>query len=123
MTEPTTEPAAQQPDAKAPLPVWKGLKMSGAWRTYTMVFALIAIWLIFAYTTGGVFLEARNFSNLMRQATITGVLAVGMLMVIVTGHIDLSIGSAVGLAGGVAAMPGSAGGWGPLSRLASRWDS
>ncbi len=74
------------------------------WRTYTMVFALILIWIIFATTTNGVFLEARNLSNLMRQATITGVLAVGMLMVILPGHIDLSIGSVAGLTGGLAAI-------------------
>src|SRR5215470_10678616 len=74
------------------------------WRTYTMVFALVLIWIIFSYTTHGVFLEARNFSNLMRQATITGVLAVGMLLVILPGHIDLSIGSVAGLTGGLAAI-------------------
>ncbi|HEV8482751.1 MAG TPA: sugar ABC transporter permease [Blastocatellia bacterium] len=118
MTEPVTEPVAQQPEAEAPRRPWSGFKASSAWRTYTMVFALIAIWLIFAYTTGGVFLEARNFSNLMRQATITGVLAVGMLMVIVTGHIDLSIGSAVGLAGGVAAIADAWLGWGLAPSLA-----
>lgn len=73
-------------------------------RAYTMVFALIAIWLYFHYSTGQIFLEPRNFSNLMRQTSVTGVLAVGMLMVIVTGQIDLSIGSLVGLAGGVAAI-------------------
>jgi len=37
----------------------------------------------------------------MRQTAVTGVLAVGMLMVIVTGQIDLSVGSVVGLAGGI----------------------
>jgi len=52
---------------------------------------------------GHIFLEPRNFSNLMRQTSVTGVLAVGMLMVIVTAQIDLSIGSLVGLAGGIAA--------------------
>ena len=73
-------------------------------RAYTMVFALIAIWVIFTYATGGIFLEARNFSNLMRQTAVTGVLAVGMLMIIVTGQIDLSVGSLVGLTGGLAAI-------------------
>jgi D-xylose transport system permease protein len=73
-------------------------------RAYTMVFALIAIWVIFTYATGGIFLEARNFSNLMRQTAVTGVLAVGMLMVIVTGQIDLSVGALVGLTGGLAAI-------------------
>ena len=73
-------------------------------RAYTMVFALIAIWVIFTYATGGIFLESRNFSNLMRQTAVTGVLAVGMLMVIVTGQIDLSVGALVGLTGGLAAI-------------------
>jgi D-xylose transport system permease protein len=73
-------------------------------RAYTMVFALIAIWVIFTYATGGIFLQSRNFSNLMRQTAVTGVLAVGMLMVIVTGQIDLSVGAVVGLTGGLAAI-------------------
>ena len=73
-------------------------------RAYTMVFALVAIWIYFHYSTGQIFLESRNFSNLMRQTAVTGVLAVGMLMVIITGQIDLSVGSVVGLAGGVAAV-------------------
>lgn len=77
-----------------------------------MVIALVAVWAIFAYTTDGVFLEARNFSNLMRQSTITAILSVGMLMVIVTSHIDLSVGSVVGLAGGVAAVAQGWLGWG-----------
>jgi D-xylose transport system permease protein len=73
-------------------------------RAYTMVFALLAIWIFFHYSTDQLFLDPRNFSNLMRQTAVTGVLAVGMLMVIVTGQIDLSIGSVVGLAGGIAAI-------------------
>src|SRR6266516_3874989 len=60
-------------------------------RAYTMVFALVAIWIYFNFSTGHIFLESRNFSNLMRQTSVTGVLAVGMLMVIVTAQIDLSI--------------------------------
>ena len=82
-------------------------------RAYTMVFALVLIWLFFHWTTDGIFLSPRNFSNLFKQTAVTGVLAVGMLMVIVAGQIDLSVGSVVGLAGGVAAMlqdPGGLGG-------------
>ena len=73
-------------------------------RAYTMVFALLAIWIFFHYSTDQIFLDPRNFSNLMRQTAVTGVLAVGMLMAIVTGQIDLSVGSVVGLAGGIAAI-------------------
>ncbi|MFY9610052.1 MAG: sugar ABC transporter permease [Blastocatellia bacterium] len=92
-----------------------------ALRAYTMVLALIAVWVFFQYATGGIFLEARNFSNLMRQTAVTGVLSVGMLMVIVTGQIDLSVGSVVGLAGGVAAAAASQAwlGWGLIPSLAA----
>jgi D-xylose transport system permease protein len=84
-----------------------------------MVFALIAIWIYFHYSTGQIFLEPRNFSNLMRQTSVTGVLAVGMLMVIVAGQIDLSVGSVVGLAGGVAAIAQGWLGWGLIPSLAA----
>jgi D-xylose transport system permease protein len=85
-------------------------------RAYTMLFALVAIWLFFQWATSGIFLSPRNFSNLFQQMAVTGVLAVGMLMVIVAGQIDLSVGSVVGLAGGVAALTQ---GWGLLPSLAS----
>jgi D-xylose transport system permease protein len=88
-------------------------------RAYTMVFALIVIWVFFHYSTNGIFFEPRNFSNLMRQTSVTGVLAVGMLMVIVTGHIDLSVGSIVGLAGGIAAIAQGWLGWGLVPSLAA----
>lgn len=55
------------------------------------------------WLTDGIFLKPRNLSNLMTQMSVTGVLAVGMLMVIVSGNIDLSVGSVLGLAGGVTA--------------------
>lgn len=69
-----------------------------------MLGALVLIWLYFHWATGGIFLTSRNLSNLMLQTAVTGVLAVGMLMVIVAGQIDLSVGAVLGLAGGVAAI-------------------
>jgi D-xylose transport system permease protein len=104
-----------------------GLKIpTDALRTYTMLFALIAIWIFFQWATRsetdpyGLFLSPRNFSNLMRQTAVTGVLAVGMLMVIVTGNIDLSVGSLVGFIGGVAASAqGVQNGWGLVPTLAA----
>ena len=83
---------------------------TSALRAYTMLVALIVIWLFFQWATidqhhpYGLFLGATNFSKLLQQMAVTGVLAVGMLMVIVCGNIDLSIGAVVGLAGGVAAL-------------------
>jgi len=83
---------------------------TSALRAYTMLLALIVIWLFFQWATidpnhpYGLFLGAINFSKLLQQTAVTGVLAVGMLMVIVCGNIDLSVGAVVGLAGGIAAM-------------------
>ncbi|MFN2502491.1 MAG: sugar ABC transporter permease, partial [Pyrinomonadaceae bacterium] len=62
------------------------------------------IWVYFHWATpGNTFLTARNLSNLMTQMSVTGIIAVGMLMVIVSGNIDLSVGSLLGFAGGIAA--------------------
>ena len=83
---------------------------TSALRAYTMLAALIVIWLFFQWATidenhrYGLFLGAVNFSKLLQQMAVTGVLAVGMLMVIVSGNIDLSVGATVGLAGGIAAL-------------------
>lgn len=75
-----------------------------ALRAYTMLGALALIWLYFHWATDSIFLTPRNLSNLMLQMSVTGILAVGMLMVIVSGNIDLSVGSVLGLAGGIAAI-------------------
>lgn len=72
-------------------------------RAYTLIFALIAIWLLFGSLTGGIFLSTRNFSNLFRQMTIISFLAIGMTPVIITGNIDLSVGSMTGFISIIAA--------------------
>jgi D-xylose transport system permease protein len=93
---------------------------TSALRAYTMLLALIVIWLFFQWATidanhpYGIFLGAINFSKLLQQTAVTGVLAVGMLMVIVSGNIDLSVGAVVGFAGGIAAMTQ---GWGLIPCL------
>ncbi len=73
-------------------------------RAYTMVIALLAIWAVFIFLTDGRFVSARNISMLTRQMSITSILAVGMVLVIVAGHIDLSVGSVAGFTGAVAAI-------------------
>ena len=57
-----------------------------------------------SWFTDGIFMKPRNLSNLMTQMSVTAILAVGMLMVIVSGNIDLSVGSVLGFAGGIAAF-------------------
>ncbi len=125
-------------------------------RAYTMIGALILIWLFFHFATSpsslpvidiggnlsgfflgiinffknlifgtqdvnwitnGIFLSPRNLSNLMLQTSVTGILAVGMLMVIVSGNIDLSVGSVLGLAGGVSAVVLTSWGYGLLPSI------
>lgn len=65
-------------------------------RTYSMVIALAVIWILFSVLTDGVFFQPRNLSNLFRQTSLIAILAIGMVPVIVTGNIDLSVGSVVG---------------------------
>ncbi len=72
-------------------------------RTMTMIFVLIILWIVFTFTTGGNFLTTRNISNLLRQAAFTGIMGVGMTLVIVTGGIDLSAGMTMGFIGCVMA--------------------
>lgn len=69
-----------------------------------MYFALILIWIVFALMTDGVFLNPRNISNLFVQMSVVGVLAIGMVLVIVSGNIDLSVGSVCAFIGAVATV-------------------
>jgi len=69
-----------------------------------MLGAIVLIALFFSWTTDGAWLSPRNVSNLLRQTAITGILAVGMVFVIISAEIDLSVGSMMGLLGGVAAI-------------------
>jgi D-xylose transport system permease protein len=81
------------------------------WRALTMVGALLAIWVIFSLTTDGIFLTPRNLSNLFRQMAVTSILAVGMVLVIVAGQIDLSVGALTGFLGALSAMVFVQQGW------------
>ncbi len=71
---------------------------------YAMVIALVCIWIIFAFLTGGTFLSNRNLSNLSRQGTVTAILALGMVLVIISANIDLSVGFGAGLLGAITAI-------------------
>ncbi|SET27528.1 xylose ABC transporter membrane protein [Natronincola peptidivorans] len=72
-------------------------------RQYTMFIALISIMIIFSLLSD-VFLTPRNLSTLFLQTAHIAVLACGVVLVIVAGHIDLSIGAVVGLTGAIAAI-------------------
>jgi len=74
------------------------------YKILALLLAIAAIWVFFFFLTQGAFLTPRNLSNLLRQMSITGLLACGMVFVIIAGEIDLSVGSLLGLVGGVAAI-------------------
>ena len=74
------------------------------YKILTLLFAVVMIWAFFGSLSDGAFLTPRNFSNLLRQMAITGMLASGMVFVIILGEIDLSVGSLLGLLGGIAAI-------------------
>ncbi len=93
-------------------------------RMLAMAAALIVIWVAFDLLTGGIFLTARNLFNLAVQSSVVGIMATGMVLVIVARHIDLSVGSVLGFTGMVIAFLqvevfpiGSAWGW-PLAIVA-----
>ena len=73
-------------------------------RDYGMFIALGVIWLVFAITTDRLFISPRNLVNLVNQSGFVIVIAVGMTLVIVIRHIDLSVGFLAGFLGAVAAI-------------------
>jgi len=73
-------------------------------QTYTIIIALIVIWIIFAIATQGGYLTPQNISNLFRQMSVTSIMAAGMVLVIVTGGIDLSVGRLAGFVSVVVAF-------------------
>lgn len=81
------------------------------WRSYGIIIALVIIAVIFTVLTDGNFITARNLAQLMRQSAILVVVAAGVAILIIQGEIDLSIGSAVYLAGLAAATAQTQWGW------------
>jgi putative multiple sugar transport system permease protein len=73
-------------------------------REYGILVALVAIVVFFQFMTGGILLRPVNLTNLILQNSYIVIMAVGMLLVIVSGHIDLSVGSVMGFIGAVAAV-------------------
>lgn len=80
-------------------------------QVYIMLIAIVVIMSFFSVATDGAYLSARNISNLLRQTSITGILAIGMVFVIISAEIDLSVGSLMGLLGGFAAIADVWWGW------------
>ncbi|MCA9961366.1 MAG: sugar ABC transporter permease [Anaerolineales bacterium] len=73
-------------------------------RQYSMLIALIAIMVFFQIVTDGTLMKPVNLTNLILQNSYIVIMAIGMLLVIVAGQIDLSVGSVAAFVGAVAAV-------------------
>jgi putative multiple sugar transport system permease protein len=73
-------------------------------REYGMLLSLIAIMAFFQFMTSGTLLKPLNLTNLILQNSYIVIMALGMMLIIVAGHIDLSVGSVSGFIGAVAAV-------------------
>ena len=72
-------------------------------RDYMMYIALVVIMAFFSYKTHGGFLGARNITNLINQSGYIAILAIGMTVILIIRHIDLSVGYVAGFSGAIAA--------------------
>lgn len=78
--------------------------LGGNFRQYGMMIALAALILLFEVLTKGLFLQPRNVTSLLVQNGYVLILAIGMVMVIIAGHIDLSVGSVCAFIGATVAL-------------------
>ena len=101
-TAPSGAPATGEKVPTQELSIWGALQAN--MRDYGLMLALILIMLFFQYFTGGVLFKPVNLTNIVLQNSYIIVMALGMLLVIVAGHIDLSVGSVSGFIGALAAM-------------------
>ncbi|WP_144378215.1 multiple monosaccharide ABC transporter permease [Mesorhizobium amorphae] len=108
----TTETATPTETAPARQSMRDALKEN--LREYGLVLALIVIMVFFQVMTNGILFLPVNLTNVVLQNSYIIVMALGMLLVIVAGHIDLSVGSVAGFVGAVAAVLMVDYGWNPL---------
>jgi D-xylose transport system permease protein len=138
MSAPTPTPAAQSTDTTAALPadlqderliasqgvggfvrVFLSRLRSGDLGSLPVVIGLVVIWAVFQ-SQNGAFLSSRNLVNLTQQSAATGTIALGIVLVLLLGEIDLSVGSVSGLSAAILAVGFVSHGWAlPLALLAS----
>lgn len=80
----------------------KSLKKGGGMKQYGMMIMLIVVYVLFAFITKGKNLTPMNINNLIMQNGYVVILAVGMLLCVLTGNVDLGVGSVVAASGAVA---------------------
>ena len=106
MTDSTASAAEAAPERQAPETQMKASMryLRRHLREFGILFALIVIMAFFQVATDGILLKPVNLTNLFLQNSYIVIMAIGMLLVIVCGHIDLSVGSVLGFVGALAAV-------------------
>ncbi len=102
-TSGTVRPPGDVADRSGSPNVLVGLMAQGRLKLLPMIIVLIAVWVVLELVTGGLFLSARNLTNLSGQVAITAILASGAVIVMIPGYIDLSLGATVAASAVVAA--------------------
>ncbi len=102
MSNTTTTDKARASELSAVARFFKATELDT--RMLGMVGALLLIWISFDILSGGLFLTPRNLWNLSVQTASVAVMATGMVLIIVTRHIDLSVGSILGFVGMIMAV-------------------
>nr|WSW48874.1 sugar ABC transporter permease [Streptomyces sp. NBC_01001] len=103
-TNPQTTPSTPQTDRRVSAGAVLARALRGNLRQYGMLLALALIVLLFQFWTDGILLQPLNITNLIQQNGYILILAIGMMIVIIAGHIDLSVGSLAAFVGAAAAV-------------------
>ena len=107
MIRPTTIGFQGRADGVKPanrLQALRAFLSQGQLRSYSMVGILLVVWVVLQVLTDGLFLGARNLTNLSGQVAITAMLSAGAVMVMIPGYIDLSLGATVAASALIAAV-------------------
>src|SRR5687768_15998133 len=103
-TTPDTTPGAPETGKRPSAGAVLDRALRGNLRQYGMLVALTLIVLLFQFWTDGILLQPLNITNLIQQNGYILILAIGMMIVTISGHIDLSVGSLAAFVGAAAAV-------------------
>lgn len=93
-----SETVAAAPDRSGGRLLTANLRQNGIYIAFALIIALFAVW------TDGALLAPQNISNLVVQNSYILILAIGMILIIIAGHIDLSAGSVLAVTGAISAV-------------------
>ena len=77
---------------------------SSSGRTVPLILGMIVMWIAFDIKTGGIYFKPANITDILVYTSIYGIAAIGVVVVLLLGEIDLSLGSQVGMTGAASAL-------------------